>query len=482
MVNKKNNHQSYPLWKRLIKIVLWTVMGVGLALYALLTCVVNVLSPDKLTPIVNKVANKVLEANVEIGRVELSAKASYPFLRLDIDSVCITVPAIGKIKGDTVIRLPGYADTLFVVDRFVGELNIPKILIGKVDIRNIDLYGPSANIVIVNDSINNFNIVKQSDSDDNDNGGIDIANIELKRFSISGARDFRFYNASTAIEASIGVETLIERDEIEPTYMLTFNGNFKSGILHDYNLLRLPVTLDGEIGWNAALPHKVDFRKFTLGLAWLRIMLDMGIDFGEELLVNDFTAACYGIKVHDLMAFVPDEISRKYELNSLKTNAEISLDIRLDSAFNLDRDSVPYATMTLDLPPCKLQYGKARFEKLSTLINVELRGNNLAEAIVQLDHLDVAGPATKLSFSGVANSLTDDPAFDIKVDGYTNLAKLPPPLMRFIDGYVSGKLQASVNMIGRASMFDRNNFHKLRFDGDIDGSKLYWLASDTANM
>lgn len=453
-----------------------------MAFYALLTCVVNVLSPDKLTPIVNKVANKVLDAKVEIGCVELSAKASYPFLRLEIDSVCISVPAISEIKGDTTLHLPPYADTLFVVDRFIGELNIPKILIGKVDIRNIDLYKPSANIVIVNDSVNNFDIIKQADNNETDRAGIDIADIALKRFSISGARDFRFYNAATSIEASIGVETLIERDEIEPTYMLTFNGNFESGLLHDYNLLRLPVTLNGEIGWRTTAPHKVNFRKFTLGLSWLRIMLELGIDFGKELLVNDFTASCYGVRVNDLLAFVPDDISRKYELGALKTDAEISLDVRLDSVFNLDRDSVPYATISLDMPPCKLQYGKARFEKLSALVNAELRGNNLADAIIQLDHLDVAGPATKLFFSGVAYSLTDDPAFDIKVDGYTNLAKLPPPLMRFIDGYVSGKIQATVNMIGRASMFDRNNFHKLRFDGDIDGSKLYWLASDTANM
>ncbi|MDE5554984.1 MAG: hypothetical protein K2J10_07375, partial [Muribaculaceae bacterium] len=201
MLNKKNNTKNYPLWKRLTKILLWTALGVVLAFYGLLTCVVTILSPDKLTPIVNKVANKMLDADVEIGRIELSAKASYPFLRLDIDSVCITVPDIKKIKTDTALHLPDYADTLFVVDRFIGELNMPKLMLGKVDIRNIDLYGPSANIIIVNDSINNFNIIRQSDSDDSENGSIDGADIALKRFSISGARDFRFYNASTAIEA-----------------------------------------------------------------------------------------------------------------------------------------------------------------------------------------------------------------------------------------------------------------------------------------
>ena len=458
-------------------------MGAVLAVYAVLTCVVTVLSPDKLTPLVNKVANRVLDADVEIGRIELSAKATYPFLQLKVDSVCITVPAIAEMKCDTALHLPLYADTLFIVNRFVGELNMPKLLMGKIDIHNIDLVGPAANIVIVNDSVNNFDIVKQSDNDDDADGeGFDIANISLRRFSISQARDIRFYNAITSLEATVGVETLIERDETEPTYMLTFDGSFESGLLRDYNMVRIPVSLDGEIGWNASNPHKIDFRQFSLGLSWLRIMFEMGVDFGEELLIKDFTASCKDVKVADLIDFVPAEYIKKYELGSLKTDAEISLDIKLDSVFNLDRDSIPYATVSLQLPDCRLQYGKARFERLATMIDTELKGNNLDDAVVRMNYLEVAGPATNLKLSGFVYNLTEDPAFDMKVDGYTNLAKLPPPLLKFIDGYISGKLKASVNVVGNLSMFDKNNFHKLRFDGDIDGSRLYWLASDTANM
>lgn len=480
-MNYNNTGATYPLWRRLIKIFLWSVMGIALAFCALLSCVVTVLSPDKLTPLVTKVANKVLDAEVSIDRVEFAAKSTYPFLRLNVDSLCIRIPAIAEMKADTSLHLPDYSDTLLVVERFVGELNLPKLIAGRIDINNIDLYGPSANIVIVNDSINNFDIVKSGENEDS-SSSMDMADISLRRFSISNARDFRFYNAITKMDASVGIETLIERDESRPTYMLTFNGSFASGLLHDYNLLKLPVTLDGEIDWKAAEPHKIDFRKFTLGLSWLKIMLEMGIDFGEELIINDFTASCDGLSVEELMAFVPEDLRKKYELDALKTDAQVSLNVRLDKVFNLDRDSIPYATVNLELPPCQLKYGKARFERLSALLGAELKGDDLTLAELRLDHLDVAGPATKLMISGVLSSLTDDPAFDMRVDGYTNLAKLPPPLMKHINGYVSGKLDAAVNVVGRVSMFDQNNFHKLKFDGDIDGSRLYWLDSDTANM
>lgn len=482
MAQSRNSEKTYPMWRRLTKILLWTALGAVLAVYGLLTCVVSVLSPDKLTPLVTRAVNKVVDAKVEFGRVELSAKTSYPFLCLTVDSLCVTNPDIRSMMSDTALHLPGYADTLLTVRRFVGEVNMPKLIAGKIDIHNVDFSGPSVNIVIVNDSVNNFNIIKDSLPDTQSSGSVDMANISLKRFAISDARDFRFYNVSEDIEASVGVETLLERGNDRPTYMLTFNGDFASRLLHDYNILRLPVTLDGEVRWSGDNPHKIGLADFTLGLSWMKILFSLDVDFGEQLIVENFTATCDGIVVNDLMAFVPDEISRKYELQSLRTDAQMSLKITLDSLFNLDRDSIPFATITTDLSPCHLTYGKARFERLAASVIARLRGNDLNAATVTLDHLDVAGPATKLFISGEACNLADDPEFDVNIEGYTNLAKLPPPLLKHIAGFISGKVSASVNVKGRASMFGRNNFHKLHFEGDIDGSRLYWLAPDTANM
>ena len=75
------------MWRRVGKIMLWCGLAIVLAVYGTLRCVVTVLSPDKLTPIVCKVANGLIDADVEMSTVELSAMNTYPFLRLRVDSL-----------------------------------------------------------------------------------------------------------------------------------------------------------------------------------------------------------------------------------------------------------------------------------------------------------------------------------------------------------------------------------------------------------
>ena len=474
--------QRYPLWRRLGKIILWCVLAAVLALYGSLQCIVTLLSPDKLTPLVCNVANKMTDADIKIGTVQLNVMRSYPFMRLSVDSLSVVNPRITALKSDTALHLPCYADTLLTVGRFVGELDMSRLPAGKIRINNIAFDGPSVNIVIVNDSINNFDIFGADRSADEDKTVSELPDIELNRFSIEHAQAFRYYDATANVAASVDIRTIIERNNDEPVYRLDFDGDFASELLSDYNIGHLPVTLDGDIFWKSDRPYRIELRDFTFGVSWIKVLFGLDVDFTDALVINDFKAECNGISIADLMAFVPKPLADRLELRTLDTDARLSAEVRLDSAFNPERDSLPYATIKMSVSPCRLRYGNARFERLAADLSAQLRGNDMSEAIVTLDRLEVAGPATRLCISGSVTDVTGDPDFKVRLDGFTNLAKLPPPLMKFIDGYVSGKVGTELSVAGRLSMFDRNRFHKIKVDGDVDGKDLYWLSSDTANM
>ena len=463
----------------IVKTVLLLVMAVALAVYGTVTCLVTVLSPDKLTPLVCHVADKLLDAKVDISRVELFAKSSYPFLRVELDSICITTPQIAVLKNETALHLPIYADTLVTIDHFVGELKIPSLTTGMIDINNVAVVGAGVNVVIVNDSVNNFDIIKES-SDESSDGS--MPKITLHRFSLEGAKEFRFYDAMTDMSASIGIKALLERDGGKPMYALTFNGDIAGDMLHTYNLLHLPMTLDGDIAWSADTPKSIALNDFTLGADGINFNFDTSVDFGEELIVKSFSGHCDGLRVSELLIRVPEEISKAAELQSLKTDAEISLAVKLDSAFNIDRDSIPYATVRLGVVPCRFHYGRTRIDRFAASLEAIIRGDNLDAALFNIESLELAGPATSLSINGTITEVLSDPSFDININGYTSLAKLPPPLLKHINGYISGRVKTEIEAIGRVSMFDKNNFHKLHVAGDVDCTKFYWLSSDTANM
>ncbi|MDE5567448.1 MAG: hypothetical protein K2J12_03295 [Muribaculaceae bacterium] len=481
---ERQNHSGKPILGRIlrltVKTLLLTILAVVLAVYGTVTCVVSLLSPDRLTPIVCKVANSVLDANVEISKVELFTKSSYPFLRIEVDTLTITTPKIAALKNDSSLSLPSYADTLLTIDRFVGELKIPSLMTGMIDINDVAVVGAGVNVVIVNDSVNNFDIVKQTSDDDDSNTS--LPKIALHKFSIDGAKEFRFYDAMTHTSATVGIKAVLERDGGKPAYALTFSGDFAGDMLHAYNLLHLPMTLDGDVIWSYDKPKSLTLDDFTLGIDDVSFRFSTAVDFGDELVIRNFEGSSNGIRVNDILALLPESVKTASELQSLKTDAEIKFAMRLDSAFNIDRDSIPYATINLDISPCHLTFGRARIERLSAAVESELKGNDIDAAVFRIEHLELVGPATSLDINGEISAVVSDPLFDVRIDGFTSLAKLPPPLMKHIAGYISGKVKTELSVAGRISMFDKNNFHKLHVNGDIDCSKFYWLASDTANM
>jgi hypothetical protein len=76
-------------FKKLAKTIMWFVIGIVLLITLLLGGVVWILTPERLTPIVEQYANEFLDAQVEIGRVELTFWKTFPQLKVDVDSVTI---------------------------------------------------------------------------------------------------------------------------------------------------------------------------------------------------------------------------------------------------------------------------------------------------------------------------------------------------------------------------------------------------------
>ena len=191
--NLKNN-KPYPLYRRLFKIFLWTLMAVVLLFYGVVTSLVCVLSPDKLTPLTCKVVERMTDADISIGRVEFSAMSTYPFLKLEIDSLAVVSPLFSELKADTVNRLPQYADTVIAFDRFVGEMRLPDIVKGRLYVNNVTVSGLQANAVILNDSTANYDIFPASADDEPSSGPVVLPKIVLNHFALDNSKPFRYFD------------------------------------------------------------------------------------------------------------------------------------------------------------------------------------------------------------------------------------------------------------------------------------------------
>lgn len=474
--------KHYPLGRRLMKIVLWTVLGFVLLFYGTIICLVSVLSPERLTPLVTAVVNRSLDADVKIGRMEFSAKSSYPFLRLEIDGLSVVSRNMAEARCDTSLRLPACADTLLTLKRFVGEVELPRLLAGTVRINNVELVAPAVNLVYVNDSLSNFNIFPPSADTEKSDTPLILPDIQLRRFAIIRPALIRYFDGMTGNSIDLQLEALLSKDDPDPRYRLDFSGNMATPLLSMIRMTDIDFSLNGDIDWDPSRPYAIGVRNFRFATPLMSARFAVSADFTDNIIIESFTLETDTVPVSRMLACLPDSLAKPYGLDELQTDGVLSLRARLDSIFDLERDTVPYATLDLLMPECSVRYGKARFEKFAVDLGVYLKGNDINNAVIDLRSFDVAGPATNLRISAKATDMTGDPRADLSVRGHTDLAKLPPLLLRYADGYLSGRLNLDLDISGRLSMLTPTAFHRLAVRGDIDGERLYWVSGDTANM
>ena len=117
-----------PWWRRLIKVLL--IVAVSLAgLFVLLGGVVwLVLTPPRLTPLVNRVATKYLNAEVHFDTVRLSLFENFPHVSLELKNGEVISGVFAGIPDSLRGYVPQRADSLLRFKEFAVTLNLPRLL------------------------------------------------------------------------------------------------------------------------------------------------------------------------------------------------------------------------------------------------------------------------------------------------------------------------------------------------------------------
>ncbi len=466
------------------------LMALVLAVGAALICAVNVLNPQYLTPIVQKYANKALDARVSVSRVELSFEPSFPVLRVEVDSLTVVSKAFDGLDAEARAALPVWADSLFTIDRFGGSVDAGRFLSkGEIALRNIELVRPGVNIVLDRDGRGNFDIYSSAapaDTAATPQGAVVVPPFSLDHFAFVEPREIRYFNAVDSTSASILLLRDVSLDHVgEPVYRLSVSGSLSSPMTKTaINLEDIVFGVDGRMHWSPKRPMMMTFEEFSLYGAFLKATIDAGVDLDSTMQVTSARVRVAPIAVSDMLSVLPDSVRRANRLIApyFRTDGAIGLEAELLRPYVPSRDTIPYARVNVSMDDCSLVYGNADFRQLGFDVTATLRGHDLDSATVELSRFEVAGPATHLKVKAAADNLRSDPVFEATLLGDVELAKLPPIGSRLIQGYVSGRLDLDVAARGRMSMLSPNRFHELDVNGEARLDKGYYLSADTAKM
>lgn len=462
------------------------VMAAVLAVAATLICAVKVLKPEHLTPLVEHFANRAVNADVVVGRVELSFRPAFPVLSLQVDSLSVVSRAYARCSEAELGRLPQWRDSLFSVERFSGAVDVLALFrSGEIALKDVEIVRPAANIVIAGNGIGNFDIYSAADTVA-DETPIVIPPLSINRFEVVEPREFRYFNAVDSTEATVLMlhDARLE-NEGRPAYALKIDGNVSGPYIKTYlNLDDFAFGLDGRVRWEPSRPSFVALDNFRVRGGFVGALLSAELAFDSTLVVPSASLAVDPVPVMQLLQLLPDSLRRANRLLApyFDTPAAIRLDARLLSPFNTAVDSIPAFDFNIAMDDAPLRYGKARFKAVGFDIGASLATGNPDDLKLNIRKMTLSGPTTVLNVEAKATRLLSDPDFSASLRGNIDFSLLPPVLLEKLDGSLRGRVNLGLDVTGRASMFSQARFHLIDARGRFEGRDLCYISSDTAIM
>ncbi len=480
MTHPRQNISSRRPWLLVIKILAWSVMAVALFIFGVLASTVRILTPQRLTPIVETVADRMLNADVNVSRVELSLRSSLPFLNLDINSLSIVATDITSLPDAVRDSLPQWSDTLLAVEKIHGGINLASLMHGRIALNDIEISAPRINILVVNDTLNNFTLMKEPSADDSTD--TEIPDISISRFHITHPQPIRFADIASDTHLTVNL-TEANLESTPDAYRVSFASNIQSPLFDIFGLDRLPIAFNGNLEWTHTKPYCLKFENFSYAISLLSGSLDTEIDFTDRLTVNSLSLTLNPVAISQVLDMIPPPIALRLAIpQDISTDASIAMDAQLLEPFVAGTSLIPHASVNISIPESYLKWQQLDLRRMVADINIETHGGNLDRAIVNINEFLIAGPATTVQINGSLTQMMNDPAFDGTVKADIDLRRLPAVLLRHVDASMRGHLRALTRIKARSSMFSRRNFHRLKINGDVDLSDFFFLKNDTSLM
>ncbi|MDE6522400.1 MAG: AsmA-like C-terminal region-containing protein [Muribaculaceae bacterium] len=479
--SKKGN-----LFVKILKVSVWTLFFVMAIGCILLLCAVKFLDSDKLSSMVEEIANDYVDGHVEIGDLRLAFNPHFPILGVEMKELSVISHAFDSLPIEERGLLPNYADSLVKLEYLAGSINLKRLIVdNELALHNVVLRGLGVNLVIAHNGKANYSILSLS-NDSVEQKKSKMPGFRIDRFSLEQPKEIRFYNAADSTSASVLLLTdaAVEGDE-QPTYRLKINGNVtspKATLIT--NLDEIEFGVNGKVYWNPAEPGLVAMDEMELRGAFLRAVVSGEIDLTESPIARKGVVDLRPVAVTDLLSLLPDSIRQEHRLYApyFSTDAMISGHFELTAPMNLATDTIPAATVNIDMSPSYLNYGKARLKDLGLQVTAKTETNLLDKTVVELRRFIVAGPGTQLEASAFISTPVSDLSFDANLKGNVDFRDLPPIALEHIPGYLAGKIAADLKAKGSLSMFVPEKLHRLVADGSLTAQDVYFLSSDTSKM
>lgn len=486
----KQSHRVSARWMWTLKTLFWAVLALALFDFGAVIITYKYLTPDKLTPLAERMANRALRANVSISRVELSVRSTFPFMNIDIDTLVITSRDIQALSATMRDTMPQWADTLVSAKHLHGGINVMRLLNRKIDLKDLLIIEPQVNILVVNEHLNNFSILPVDTI--SDTIPVKVPDIRLNHFALVNPRQVRFadlqqnlrLNAQiTSAQLENNTATDVFSSKFMPQYEVNFESNIASPLLGYIGLRQIPVALNGVLDWRHDQPYDLQLSDFKFAVSRLTGQFDLAINFYNALTVKAFDFQTAPVDMQWLLEMLPDDAGNKLSaFRDISTDAVIMARGRLLTPYIAGAPEMPLAQISVEVPKCSIKWQNVNIERFALDMQVMTKGRSIDDTEVKISNLLIDGPSIAISANGYFTDMLTDPYFDGQMKVQLCLDSLPRYVTDRMRGALKGDISADTRVKARKSMLSRDGFHKIQAQGMIDLDNIYYLSDDTLHL
>ena len=453
------------------RILLTTLKGVAIFVAALAILAVAaigiavwILTPERLTPMVQRAASEYLDAEIGVKRVELTFWSTFPKVTLQVDSLVVTSNAFKKLTPEQRDSLPADADQLLRLERLTGGINLPALLNGAIKLYDIELQSPEVRLVQFDSNTANYLIVPPSEAD---SAASEIPDISINRFSIKGNTPIIYYSLADSIDLTVKLLTTELIGSEAPTYSIDLSGTSTGKVADLLNIEGLPFGLNGYVKWDADIPNALELKDFELSVGDIAMNLNAELDFADSLTVK--SADIHGASLHitHLLSLVKNTTGQ--QLPDVTTDLTMDIHAAFASPYRLGADVLPDIRLDVTVPKGRLEYERLRLNTFAADISAFIEKGDINHSRFDIKELKAIGQGVGFVLEGTVTADGDiaNPLVKGLFNGGVGFERLPRLLLAKLPCTLKGYMTGTTDFRFRPSDLQRVDLNAIKLDGNL---------------
>lgn len=460
------------------RILLWFV-GIVMFLFAILAIIVPVvLSPKRLTPLVNQYAGRFIDARVEVAQASASLIKGFPFLSATLTQGSVLLPQFYA-------PLP-QADSFLVFDRLEVSVDVLSLLSNRaLRIRQVKLEHGSMYLCQTPDGRCNWDIFgsdEEPEAQPDTTAGLQLA---LSRLELLKGARFVFNNMTDTVYYALEANELRLR-AIPRSSLLKSKIDAPSNTLQVGQTLffdHTPLWLEGNIGLGSVADYSnmsLDFEdyyfeKCRARLGKVPLFLDGFMGLRTDSLDLRATLRIEECNSEDLLALVPAAMLPIKD--DLKTKLNMALDVTVDGAYYYETGTLPNYAVRLAAGPGHVEHLPTGFcvDSLNTRLKTSYNPTQGDYGTIWVENLDVDSPILTAHVKGSAASLFDNPSVDLTADARIDLDSLSAFFLDPLTTIAAGTMDITASAQCLLSDFDPARIGHIAAQGNLHTDRLLLL-------